>query len=72
MAKMLADVIAPTKLVDVGCGKGFLVSAMRTPIMSSIGAPTMGLCVYSRRSTFIHSALASHEDFLWVSELKAE
>jgi SAM-dependent methyltransferase len=38
MAKMLADVIAPTKHVDVGCGKGFLVSAMRR-----LGIPSFGV-----------------------------
>jgi len=61
MAQMLRDVIAPTKYVDVGCGKGFL--AMRASITSSIGAPAIGLCVYSRRSTFIHSALGFRGDF---------
>ncbi len=38
MAKMLADVIAATKHVDVGCGKGFLVSAMRR-----LGIPSFGI-----------------------------
>ena len=38
MARMLADVIAPTKHVDVGCGKGFLVSAMRR-----LGIPSFGV-----------------------------
>ena len=37
MAKMLADIIAPAKHVDVGCGKGFLVSAMRRLGIASFG-----------------------------------
>ena len=37
MAKMLAEVVAPRKHVDVGCGKGFLVLAMRKLNISSFG-----------------------------------
>jgi hypothetical protein len=37
MTKMPRDVIAPTKHVDVGCGKWFLVSAMRRLGISSFG-----------------------------------
>jgi hypothetical protein len=38
MAKTLAAVIAPNRHVDVGCGKGFLVSAMRR-----LGIPSIGI-----------------------------
>ena len=37
IAKMVAEVVAPQKHVDVGCGKGFLVLAMRKLNISSFG-----------------------------------
>ena len=37
MARLLAGVLAPRRHVDVGCGKGFLVSAMRRLGIESFG-----------------------------------